>query len=426
MDRVRKDRTADRGIPRLQLRRVESKVVLGSGLLTLRAPGLSARRMGGRGGGGGAGGDAVPKAGDVTTGAAALGVVGVPRCASSASRSRPSSATGSCSAIRRRSVAVQGVPVGVRRKAAIAGGAAGASRPFSFVHARELQIRRRLFQQQAESGEIERQHLFPAAAAAAGRRRDNNSDSCLFVHTQLGRRTTTAKNISDDITVMTADAVTALGVNPAPAVEHRACFPRPPCRARPPAAAGGVVISGGGGDGGRDTVANPSLPAFAAALLPTSSRRAKLGSGSKVDVAAAAAAAAVSCQALSLLSACCLATCSGGGGGNSGRPAAAATTQESCPSSVVEGNRSCGGHKGESNPGGGGIGTGTLTLDLPADSCALTGNNAFAPGSTTSRRKSTTRIYPQRDNARDSDRGDGGITGEAATAGEGRSAGAEG
>lgn len=208
-------------VPRLQLRRVQSRVVPGTSLLTLRTPvTYSATKAGSSGSGSGSvGGRRISACEDRST----AGAVPRTRRASSASSSRPS--TGRSSArhsSREGAVAVKGTPVGIGRRVA------DGRRSFSgAVKAREL-LRKRpqpLFLQNPERERV-----------VLGR-----DDSSLPLHMNVGPHVSSAAVFSPlDSEVL----------------EKTTCLPRPPCRAAP--------RSVGGTEGDTDP-----LPAFAAALLPS-------------------------------------------------------------------------------------------------------------------------------------------------------------
>lgn len=269
-------------IPLLHLRRVERKVVLGTGLLTLRSPGLSARRMicgdTGRVG--------VLKVGARgSTNGVGLGI-GVPLRASSASTSRPSSARiPIASADANLSVVVDSTPFGSSNSRPIAargrrgggGETVGGPRTLSLVKAREvnsgvLSRMWSLLQNDSEppqqlpppQQQQQEQEQLPSTSSCRDRHRRKN-DYNVLAPAELGPRS--APLDGREAIGATVDSVSVLEAATHPTVGNGLPFPRPPCRARDPLK---------GNWGGVEAEADP-LPAFAAGLLPT--RRSLPGAG---------------------------------------------------------------------------------------------------------------------------------------------------
>lgn len=449
VDRTRKERNVDRRtVPRLQLRRVESKVVLGPALLALRAPVLSARRMGNGGSGSDGGG------GCAVTAVGGLGAAGRPKRASSASSSRPSSGQSQGSAMRSRSVAVQGSPIGVRRRTLGGGGEAeGAPRTLFIVNTREVQSRRRTLHPQGESRRQDRQQLFPAAApdissiadvaaapAPTERYRDKN-DCCVLSHTILLGPTAAAENVPSDGTALTtAVSRASLSVKPAPAlVGNGGRFPRPPGRSRHPANGSGAAAVAAGADESRSN-GNGSLPAFAAALLPSSSRRIKsLGLASMTNPAnASTGAGTVTATTVALSSSHSLSlsgapsnvrfnngadSCGNSSSGGAIEKLIPTTTQDLSHPSVMAAleysNRGCS-SKGRNTTAAASTETdketATATFSLVVESRALKGNNNTLPCPSTASALPWRKSGLHRDNSKqESARDGGGDGGSAAT-----------
>lgn len=448
VDRTRRERNVDRrAVPRLQLRRVESKVVLGPALLSLRAPVLSARKMGNSGSGSGGGGCAVAAVGG-------LGAAGRPKRASSASSSRPSSGQSQGSAMRNRSVAVQGSPVGVRRRTPGGGGEAeGAPRTLSIVNAREAQSRRRTLNPQGESRQ---QHLFPAtasdigstanvaAAPAPAERYRDKTDNCALAHTILLGSRTAAENVpSDGTTLATAVSRASLSAKPAPTLSgNGGRFPRPPGRSRHPTNDSGAPVIAAGPDESRST-GNGSLPPFAAALLPSSSRRIKsLGMASMTNPAnAPTGAGTAAAPAIALSSSHPLSpsrassnvrfndgadSYSNSSGGGIEKLTPTTTRELPHPNVMValeDGNRGCG-SKGGSTSAAAGTDTekesGTATFTLVVESRALKGNNNTLPCPSSASTLPWRQSSLHRDNSKQESARDGGAEGGSAASSGGR------
>lgn len=210
-------------VPRLQLRRVESGVVVGPSLLTLRPPVLSARRIG-RGNNGSNNSGNLDRSGvAVRLRRASSALSYRPSTGRSSSGSRSCGGDGGIVAVESTSFDVGGVVADDRREPKVSSGSSSLSAAVQSWRT-----------PRSRSPPLQQEHEHEIVAFGT-------DDASIPAHSDLG------PCVSDTATLSQRNEAAA---------DNGVCYPRPPCRAARHAVEGG----------GRNT---DPIPAFAAALLPS-------------------------------------------------------------------------------------------------------------------------------------------------------------